>query len=56
MEPQSGQLAVYVSFDAFLRYFDLKDIPIKSSNKSFRTLGGYITNQIGDIPRVKDIV
>ncbi|WP_346015022.1 transporter associated domain-containing protein [Metabacillus halosaccharovorans] len=28
-----------------------------SSNKSFHTyVGGYITNQIGDIPSVKDIV
>lgn len=45
-----------VSFDAFIRYFDLEDIPIQSSSKTFHTLGGFITNQIGDIPSVKDIV
>jgi putative hemolysin len=45
-----------VSFDVFIRYFDLEDIPIQSGNKIFHTLGGFITNQIGDIPSVKDIV
>ncbi len=47
----------FVSFDAFIKYFDLEDVSIQLSNKSsFHTLGGFITNQIGDIPKVKDIV
>lgn len=46
----------YVSFDAFIRYFDLKDVSIHLNNKTFHTLGGFITNQIGDIPKVNDIV
>ncbi len=47
----------FVSFNAFIKYFDLEDISIQLSNKSsFHTLGGFITNQIGDIPKVTDTV
>ncbi|PMC36820.1 hypothetical protein CJ195_14595 [Bacillus sp. UMB0899] len=47
----------FVSFNAFVKYFDLEDISIQLSNKSsFHTLGGFITNQIGDIPKVTDTV
>lgn len=45
-----------VSIDTFIRYFDLEDVEELSSNKNFHTLGGFITNQIGDIPKVKDTV
>ncbi len=45
-----------VAIDTFSRYFDLEDTEILNSTKKFHTLGGFITNQIGDIPKVKDTV
>lgn len=43
-----------VSIETFIRYFDLEDFPI--FNNHYHTIGGFITNRIGDIPKVKDIV
>ncbi|WP_077319221.1 hemolysin family protein [Virgibacillus proomii] len=42
-----------VSIDAFLRYFDLEDEVDEEivRNTSFQTLGGFITNEIGNIPK-----
>ena len=45
-----------VSIDTFIRYFDLEESLVGQSNKNFHTLGGFITNQIGDIPKVKDMI
>ncbi len=44
-----------VSIDYFIKYFDLEEGLIKST-KHMHTLGGFIINQIGDIPKVKDKV
>lgn len=43
-----------VSFETVVRYFDLDDILFL--NKDFHTLGGFITNEIGDIPKERDTV
>lgn len=42
-----------VSIDTFLRYFDLEDEVDEDivRNTSFQTLGGFITNEIGNIPK-----
>lgn len=45
-----------VSIDVFVRYFDLEEFAIPTSSKNFHTLGGFITDSIGDIPKVKDMV
>lgn len=45
-----------VSIDTFIRYFELEEIIILNSSKDFHTLGGFITNQIGKIPKVKDAI
>ncbi|WAA09601.1 hemolysin family protein [Fervidibacillus albus] len=45
-----------VSVDAFRRYFDLEDLPIFRGGNNFHTLGGFITMQIGDIPKLNDTV
>jgi len=44
-----------VAIDTFRKYFDL-DNELMPSNGTYHTLGGYITNQLGDIPKEKDIV
>lgn len=45
-----------VPIDDFIRYFDLEDVEILRGGNRFHTLGGFITNYLGDIPRVKDTV
>jgi Domain of unknown function DUF21./CBS domain./Transporter associated domain. len=45
-----------VSIDAFRRYFDLDDLPVLRGGNNFHTLGGFITMQVGDIPKVGDYV
>lgn len=45
-----------VSIDTIIRYFDLEDFVIPNNSKYFHTLGGFITNKIGDIPKVRDTV
>ncbi|RHW34066.1 HlyC/CorC family transporter [Lysinibacillus yapensis] len=45
-----------VSIDAFIRFFDLEDNIIMNPNKNFHTLGGFITDHIGDIPKLRDII
>ncbi len=42
-----------VPIDHFMRYFDIEDAPIPTY---YHTLGGFIINQIGDIPKVTDKV
>ncbi|WP_083711231.1 hemolysin family protein [Domibacillus epiphyticus] len=44
-----------VSIDTFMRYFELEEITILHGS-NFHTLGGFITNQIGEIPKVKDTI
>lgn len=39
-----------------MRYFDLEGVENLTSNKNFHTLGGFITSQKGEIPKVKDEV
>ncbi|MCU9613374.1 hemolysin family protein [Caldibacillus lycopersici] len=45
-----------ISIDTFRRYFDLEDSPELRGGNNFHTLGGLITMQIGDIPKVGDFV
>lgn len=45
-----------VAIDTFKRYFGLEDSVMPHTGNSYHTLGGYITNQIGDIPKVMDAV
>ncbi|WAA12241.1 hemolysin family protein [Fervidibacillus halotolerans] len=45
-----------ISVDTFRRYFDLEDVPFLRGGNNFHTLGGFITMQIGDIPKVNDTV
>ncbi|WP_164215607.1 hemolysin family protein [Virgibacillus sp. YIM 98842] len=45
-----------VSMESFTRYFELEDIIILNDSRNFHTLGGFITNRIGDIPKVRDTV
>jgi len=45
-----------ISIDTFMRYFELEEITIPNGSKNFHTLGGFITNQIGKIPKVKDMI
>lgn len=42
--------------DTFARFFDLEDEPSLRGGNNFHTLGGYITMNLGDIPRVGDTV
>lgn len=43
-----------VSFETMIRFFDLEDLFDRSMN--FHTLGGFITNEIGEIPKTGDTV
>jgi len=43
-----------VSIEAFVRYFELEDIITLNDSKNFHTLGGFIINIIGDIPKLRD--
>ncbi|WP_455661943.1 hemolysin family protein [Pradoshia sp.] len=43
-----------VSIDTFARYFELDDITILGDGKDFHTLGGFIVNKIGYIPKEND--
>ena len=43
-----------VSIDTFIRYFDLEDHVILNRSKNYHTLGGFIINKIGYIPKTKD--
>lgn len=43
-----------ISIDTFIRYFDLEDFTTFGDRKHFHTLGGYIINKLGYIPKVKD--
>ncbi len=45
-----------VSIDTFIRYFDLEDFAILNRSKNFHTLGGFIINIIGYIPKTKDTI
>ncbi|MCG7314271.1 hemolysin family protein [Priestia flexa] len=45
-----------IPIDTFVRYFDLEGVENLTSNKNFHTLGGFITSQKGEIPKVKDEV
>ncbi|WP_139063820.1 hemolysin family protein [Bacillus sp. FJAT-27986] len=45
-----------VSIDTFIRYFDLEDFTILNQSKNFHTLGGFIINKIGYIPKIKDTI
>jgi len=45
-----------VPIDDFIRQFDLEDVEILRGGNRFHTLGGFITNYLGDIPRIKDTV
>ena len=45
-----------VSIDTFIRYFDLEDFVILNRSKNFHTLGGFIINKIGYIPKTKDTI
>ncbi|WP_217585877.1 hemolysin family protein [Lentibacillus saliphilus] len=42
-----------VGFDLFIRYFDLEDLVDEAIiiDTSFQTLGGFMTNEIGNIPK-----
>lgn len=42
--------------DEFLRFFDLENTDILNDRKNYHTLGGFLTTQIGSIPKVKDKV
>ncbi|WP_172635922.1 hemolysin family protein [Desulfitobacterium dichloroeliminans] len=44
-----------VAIDTFRRYFDLEDADMPYTG-SYHTLGGFITNHIGDIPKVTERV
>lgn len=45
-----------VSIDTFLEYFGLEKTATDIENKRYNTLGGLITNSLGNIPRVKDTI
>ena len=45
-----------VQIDTFIRYFDLDEFSILSDSKNFHTLGGFILNKTGYIPKVKDTI
>lgn len=45
-----------VPIDTFIRFFDLEDAALLHDGTSFHTLGGFMMDQIGDIPKEKDIV
>ena len=45
-----------VQIDTFIRYFDLDEFSMLSDSKNFHTLGGFILNKIGYIPKVKDTI
>lgn len=45
-----------VALDAFKRYFDIDEKAMPQTGNSYHTLGGYITDKIGDIPKEKDSI
>jgi len=45
-----------ISIETFRRYFDLDESSLLRGSNNFHTLGGFITVQLGDIPKLKDTV